>query len=360
MHSHISPWPVWLPVSSSSFRFIRPSRATGCCVLTMTLYPPSLFPLCSSTALAVSGGQLPISSLEGGSKVLLGGAGGTGGGLPSSLFLNHSALLPMGPGASVGLVSAAVAKATKHTSFPATSSMSPTSCSPSSCSSSASSCSSSEVAHSPSALGGAKTEWRSPWANHKGGGEGRGGSTKPRLSTKAIFLSPSISCFHSLSQSFKAKNTQNEREEREGEKEVEEEKGKGGDLNQKIIYLSRWRGGIVGLFCQQRMNTRVVSTLKKNEWKNRERTRGWRHVTILANQKWQKTLLCVRMVARTKRWEKDFYWKDAGERRKRILNQKNKKEGRTHNDKKWQPCQNPKYQKPKPKIRREKLYPKDL
>ncbi|XP_048882423.1 POU domain, class 2, transcription factor 2 isoform X5 [Brienomyrus brachyistius] len=115
-------------------------------------------PLATIQALAVSGGQLPISSLEGGSKVLLGGAGGTGGGLPSSLFLNHSALLPMGPGAGVGLVSAAVAKATKHTSFPAASSMSPTSCSPSSCSSCASSCSSSEVAHSPSALGGAKTE----------------------------------------------------------------------------------------------------------------------------------------------------------------------------------------------------------
>ncbi|KAJ8287750.1 hypothetical protein COCON_G00004090, partial [Conger conger] len=115
-------------------------------------------PLATIQALAVSGGQLPISSLEGGSKVLLGSAGGSGGSLPSSLFLNHSALLPLAQGPGVGLVGSAVAKATKATPFPAASSMSPASCSPSSCSSPASSCSSIEALHSPPTLGGAKTE----------------------------------------------------------------------------------------------------------------------------------------------------------------------------------------------------------
>ncbi|KAM4600461.1 POU domain, class 2, transcription factor 2 [Polymixia lowei] len=115
-------------------------------------------PLATIQALAASGGQLPLSSLEGGSKVLLGGSGGQGGGLPSSLFLNHPALLHMGQNPGAGLISAAVAKASQPSPFPSASSISPTPCSPSPCSSPASSCSSSEMAHSPPSLGGAKIE----------------------------------------------------------------------------------------------------------------------------------------------------------------------------------------------------------
>nr|XP_054597056.1 POU domain, class 2, transcription factor 2 isoform X3 [Nothobranchius furzeri] len=109
-------------------------------------------------ALAASGGQLPLSTLEGGSKVLLGASGGQGGALPSSLFLNHPTLLHMGQNPGAGLVSAAVAKVSQASPFPSASSISPTPCSPSPCSSPASSCSSSEMAHSPSCLGGPKIE----------------------------------------------------------------------------------------------------------------------------------------------------------------------------------------------------------
>ncbi|XP_045072450.1 POU domain, class 2, transcription factor 2-like isoform X7 [Coregonus clupeaformis] len=115
-------------------------------------------PLATIQALAASGGQLPLSSLEGGSKVLLGGAGGQGGGLQSSFFLNHPAFLHMGQNPGAGLVSAALAKASQPSPFPFTSSVSPTPCSPSPCSSPASSCNSDELAHSPSSLGGAKIE----------------------------------------------------------------------------------------------------------------------------------------------------------------------------------------------------------
>lgn len=111
-----------------------------------------------STALAASGGQLPLSTLEGGSKVMLGSSGGQGGGLPSSLFLNHPSLLHMGQNPGAGLVSAAIAKVSQSSPFPSASSISPTPCSPSPCSSPASSCSSSEMAHSPSSLGGPKIE----------------------------------------------------------------------------------------------------------------------------------------------------------------------------------------------------------
>uniref|UniRef100_A0A671WFP0 POU domain protein n=1 Tax=Sparus aurata TaxID=8175 RepID=A0A671WFP0_SPAAU len=109
-------------------------------------------------ALAASGGQLPLSSLEGASKVMLGASAGQGGGLPSSLFLNHPALLHMGQNPGAGLISAAVAKASQQSPFPSASSISPTPCSPSPCSSPVSSCSSSEMAHSPPSLGGAKIE----------------------------------------------------------------------------------------------------------------------------------------------------------------------------------------------------------
>lgn len=107
----------------------------------------------SFTALAASGGQLPISSLEGSSKVLIGSSGGQGAGFPSSLFLNHSSLLPMATGTGMGLGSSALAK----TSFPVTGGMSP-----SPCSSPISSCSSGELLHSPHSIGGAKIEWRCP------------------------------------------------------------------------------------------------------------------------------------------------------------------------------------------------------
>ncbi|XP_026084518.1 POU domain, class 2, transcription factor 2-like [Carassius auratus] len=106
-------------------------------------------PLATIQALAASGGQLPISSLEGSSKVLICGSGGQGAGLPSSLFLNHSSLLPRATGTSMGLGGSAVAK----TSFPVTGGMSP-----SPCSSPISSCSSGELLHSPHSIGGAKIE----------------------------------------------------------------------------------------------------------------------------------------------------------------------------------------------------------
>ncbi|XP_028436756.1 POU domain, class 2, transcription factor 2 isoform X1 [Perca flavescens] len=115
-------------------------------------------PLATIQALAASGGQLPLSSLEGASKVMLGACGSQGGGLPSSFFLNHPALLHMGQNPGAGLLSAAIAKASQASPFPSASSISPTLCSPSPCSSPASSCSSSEMAHSPPSLGGAKIE----------------------------------------------------------------------------------------------------------------------------------------------------------------------------------------------------------
>ncbi|XP_034730053.1 POU domain, class 2, transcription factor 2 isoform X2 [Etheostoma cragini] len=115
-------------------------------------------PLATIQALAASGGQLPLSSLEGASKVMLGACGSQGGGIPSSFFLNHPALLHMGQNPGAGLLSAAIAKASQASPFPSASSISPTLCSPSPCSSPASSCSSSEMAHSPPSLGGAKIE----------------------------------------------------------------------------------------------------------------------------------------------------------------------------------------------------------
>ncbi|XP_032374540.1 POU domain, class 2, transcription factor 2 isoform X1 [Etheostoma spectabile] len=115
-------------------------------------------PLATIQALAASGGQLPLSSLEGASKVMLGACGSQGGGLPSSFFLNHPALLHMGQNPGAGLLSAAIAKASQASPFPSASSISPTLCSPSPCSSPASSCSSSEMAHSPPSVGGAKIE----------------------------------------------------------------------------------------------------------------------------------------------------------------------------------------------------------
>ncbi|TRY95576.1 hypothetical protein DNTS_018364 [Danionella cerebrum] len=106
-------------------------------------------PLATIQALAASGGQLPISSLESSSKVLLGGSGGQGAGLPSSLFLNHSSLLPMATGPGMALGCSTVGK----TLFPVSGGLSP-----SPCSSPASSISSGELLHSPNSIGGAKID----------------------------------------------------------------------------------------------------------------------------------------------------------------------------------------------------------
>lgn len=198
------------------------------------------FPL---SALAASGGQLPLSSLEGGSKVMLGASGGQGGGLPSSLFLNHPALLHMGQNPGAGLISAAVAKASQSSPFPSASSISPTPCSPSPCSSPASSCSSSEMAHSPPSLGGAKFEWprQGPIREEEEGGNGnlafhtKAISFSLLRSSSVIFFAMALSLF--LSQSFDAKNTQNERGEREGKKWKRGEGGKEEDWNQKSLSI---------------------------------------------------------------------------------------------------------------------------
>ncbi|XP_072317200.1 POU domain, class 2, transcription factor 2 isoform X4 [Eucyclogobius newberryi] len=115
-------------------------------------------PLATIQALAASGGQLPLSSLEGSKHLMLGASGGQSGHLHSSLFLKHPALLHMAQSQGAGLVSAAVAKACQSSPFPTASSISPTPCSPSPCSSPASSYSSIEMAHSPPSLGGAKIE----------------------------------------------------------------------------------------------------------------------------------------------------------------------------------------------------------
>ncbi|XP_062847937.1 POU class 2 homeobox 2a [Trichomycterus rosablanca] len=98
-------------------------------------------PIATIQALAASGGQAPISSLEGASKVLLGGSGGHWSGLPSSFFLNHPSLLPMAAGTAIGLGNPAIHKPSIALFVGGMS--------PSPCSSPASSCSSSELLHSP-------------------------------------------------------------------------------------------------------------------------------------------------------------------------------------------------------------------
>ncbi|TSR27780.1 POU domain, class 2, transcription factor 2 [Bagarius yarrelli] len=102
-------------------------------------------PMATIQALAASGGQTTISSLEGASKVLIGGSGGQRSGLPSSLFLNHPSLLPMGAGTALGLGNSIVSKSGRP--------LFPGGMSPSPCSSPNSSCSSSDLLHSPQDLG---------------------------------------------------------------------------------------------------------------------------------------------------------------------------------------------------------------
>ncbi|XP_029976200.1 POU domain, class 2, transcription factor 1 [Salarias fasciatus] len=135
-------------------------------------------PLATMQALAASGGQLPLSGLEGGAgHMLLGGPGGPGvpASLRPSLFLNRPTLLPMVTGSmaaasspAMGLVSSSSGgggggaggpRPPFSQSPPAGTSnlMSPTSCPEESpCSSPASFCSFSEA--SPPPLGGAMAE----------------------------------------------------------------------------------------------------------------------------------------------------------------------------------------------------------
>ncbi|XP_029591457.1 POU domain, class 2, transcription factor 2 isoform X5 [Salmo trutta] len=105
-------------------------------------------PLATMQALAASGGQLPISSLEAGGQMILGGAG-----VRPSLFLNRHTLLPMASHqACVGLVGGPRGDSPP----PRASGMDVDSCSASPCSSPASFCSFSEA--SPPPLGGAMAE----------------------------------------------------------------------------------------------------------------------------------------------------------------------------------------------------------
>ncbi|XP_016092324.1 POU domain, class 2, transcription factor 2-like [Sinocyclocheilus grahami] len=108
-------------------------------------------PLATMQALAASGGQMPISALEGGGQLFLGGAGGPGAGLRPSLFLNHPTLLPLARSAGMGLVGTP-----RASPLPGASGTSPDSCSVSPCSSPASFCSLGEA--SPPSLGGAMAE----------------------------------------------------------------------------------------------------------------------------------------------------------------------------------------------------------
>ncbi|XP_076157103.1 POU domain, class 2, transcription factor 2 [Alosa pseudoharengus] len=141
--------------SSPAPRLSSPGLSTGSTMMGVsTGMNPTLLgsnPLATMQALAASGGQMSLSALEGG-QMLLGGAGGHGGGLRTSLFLNRPTLLQMPTGAGMGLVSASRASPP-----PSGSGVSPASCSASPCSSPASFCSFSE-ASSPAPLGGAMAE----------------------------------------------------------------------------------------------------------------------------------------------------------------------------------------------------------
>ncbi|XP_057210912.1 POU domain, class 2, transcription factor 2 isoform X2 [Triplophysa rosa] len=108
-------------------------------------------PLATMQALAASGGQIPLSALDGSSQMFLGRAGGPGAGLRQSLFLNRPTLLPLATGMGMGLVSNP--RASPH---PGGSGASPDSCSISPCSSPASFCSLGDA--SPPHLGGAMAE----------------------------------------------------------------------------------------------------------------------------------------------------------------------------------------------------------
>lgn len=151
------------------------------------------------TALAVRGGQMPISALESSGQMFLGGATAQGVGLCSSLFLNRPTLIPMVTGTSTGLVSMARACSPSSASR-----MSPDSCSASLCSSPASYCSFSEPSSPP--VGGAIAEWHllGPVTHWRGGFRCSGDNLS--FQEKPSFT-PYISLPHSLSHS--TKNIQN-------------------------------------------------------------------------------------------------------------------------------------------------------
>lgn len=137
------------------------------------------------SALAASGGQTTISSLEGGSKVLIGGSGGHRSGLPSSLFLNHPSLLPMAAGTALGLGNSIVSKCGRP--------LFPDGMSPSPCSSPDSSCSSSDLLHSPHDLGSGQ-DWVTLPVNQS---QDQEEDLKPPITTKAslsLFLPSSFVC----------------------------------------------------------------------------------------------------------------------------------------------------------------------
>ncbi|CAB1320987.1 unnamed protein product [Coregonus sp. 'balchen'] len=128
------------------------SAATSSASSSMTPPPHSTAspapPTLSTHSLNAGGGQLPISSLEAGGQMILGGAG-----VRPSLFFNRHTLLPMAsPQAGVGLVGSPRGASPP----PGASGMDVDSCSASPCSSPASFCSFSEA--SPPPLGGAMAE----------------------------------------------------------------------------------------------------------------------------------------------------------------------------------------------------------
>lgn len=128
-----------------------------------------------SSALAASGGQLPISSLEEAGHMLLGGSGGATvpASLRPSLFLNHPAFLPIVTGSMATVSSPAMGRFSGSDSgvprpnFPqascpgASNLMSPSSCPEETpCSSPTSFCSFSEAPSPP--LGETMAEWLNP------------------------------------------------------------------------------------------------------------------------------------------------------------------------------------------------------
>lgn len=129
--------------------FVRVYTCIYVLICSLHFYFPLFFHF--FTALAASGGQIPISALEGSGQMFLGGAGGPGAGLRQSLFLNRPTLLPLARSAGMGLVGTPRASPP-----PGARGASPDSCSISPCSSPASFCSLGEA--SPPPLGGAMAE----------------------------------------------------------------------------------------------------------------------------------------------------------------------------------------------------------
>ncbi|XP_045082299.1 POU domain, class 2, transcription factor 2-like isoform X2 [Coregonus clupeaformis] len=142
-HSTASPAPPTLSTHSLNAGNTMMGVSTG-----MNQALVSSNPLATMQALAASGGQLPISSLEAGGQMILSGAG-----VRPSLFFNRHTLLPMAsPQAGVGLVGSPRGASPP----PGASGMDVDSCSASPCSSPGSFCSFSEA--SPPPLGGAMAE----------------------------------------------------------------------------------------------------------------------------------------------------------------------------------------------------------